>query len=320
LLALLFSGCGRLGGSVSTTSGADASSPAVVEAEKLFDEIAHGVLPTPAQAEAVRYLEHVTFQAMIVDCMTGKGFVYVAPPAFKVPSPVARWGGGALPPVDPAAVEADRLGLNATVAGLIENAKAGEPIVVDTGGTDDPIPPEHEVPGWSEAESACSPSIKALDARVAHPAYERAQPFTDMVERVLDSQPVSGAMTAYPMCMRAEGWPVKARHELVWSVRGRFEDLLVDAADSFSTDPDRRTAQVDQVVRSAEWNRLVEARTDAASADASCRRDAHDLAFAALLDPLRSFKAEHDAEIEQLRAEWAAFEERANQTPDPARR
>lgn len=320
LLALLLSACGRLGGSESVTSGAGESSSAVVEAEELFDEIAGGVLPTQAQTDAVLYLEHVTFQAMITDCMAGKGFVYVGSPAFQVPSPVARLGGGALDPVDPAAVEADRLGLNATLAGIIENAKAGEPIVLDTGEGDAPPRPEHEVPGWDEAASGCSPSTETLDARVAHPSYERAQPFTDVVEGVLTRQPVSGAVAAYPECMRAEGWPVRDRHELVLLVRGGFEDLLVDAADSFSADAGRRTAQVDQVVSSAGWGRLVEARAGAASADASCRQEAHDLAFAVLLGPLRSFEAEHDAEIEQLRAEWAAFEGRASQTPDPARR
>jgi hypothetical protein len=40
----------------------------------------------------------------------------------------------------------------------------------------------------------------------------------------------------------------------------------------------------------------------------------------ATVERMRRFQVEHAAEVEQLRAEWAAFEERANQTPDPAER
>jgi hypothetical protein len=319
-LVVALSGCGRLGGSASTASGAGTSSPTVVASEKLFDEIADGgVLPNQAQTDAAAYLEHVTFESMIVDCMAGKGFVYNAPAAFRVPSPIARIGGGALDPVDPTVVDADGLGLNVTLAGLVANAKAGEPFVYAE--QDEPSEPGHELRAWNEAERDCTPmNSTALDARVAHPAYARADAFHELVEDVIDTQPVSSAMAAYPGCMSANGWSVKSRHDLVWSVRGEFEDLLVHAERSFSANPARRAAQVDELVRSDAWRRLEQRRGDAASADASCRQAAHDRAFTALLDPLRRYQADHAAEIEELRAEWAAFEQRANRTPDPAQR
>jgi len=311
---------------VSTGVGAGPSSPAVVEAEGLFNEIADGMLGTDAQSDALRYLEHVAFQGMIIDCMAAKGFVYLAPPAFRVPSPVARFGGGVLDPVDSAAVEADGLGLNATLDGLVANAKAGEPIVDDISDPNGTRPPEHSVPGWDEASNRCVPTDEDLNALVPHPSDESGAPITDLVEGVLRDKSVSGAVATYPECMRAAGWPVQAeqdggpRHALVWEVRGEFEDLLVDAARSFSRDPAQRAGQVDQVVASADWRRLVETRAGAASADAACRQEAHDLALTALLEPLRRMKAERGAEIERLRAEWAAIEERADQTSDPARR
>jgi len=324
LVALGLAACGNQDGSVSTGPGAqsaaaEVNSADVVDAEKLYDEIANGMLPTASQTEAVGYLEHVTYQSMIIDCMAGKGFTYVSPAAFTVPGPRSRWGGGALNPVDPVVIEKDPLGLNETLAGIVENAKAGDPIVLETGETDDAPIPEHEVPGWDDAINECDPSISALNERVAHPAYERSQPFTDIVDDALASDSVSTAMAAYPECIRGKGWPVKTRSDLSWTFRQKFEDLLVDAADSFSTEPDRRAAQVEQLIASDEWGRLDEARDSAASADASCRRDAHDSAFAAMLDPLRTFKEEHKADIEQSRADWAAFEQRANETPDPAR-
>lgn len=326
LLGLIISGCGGRDESVSTGVGAGASSPAVVEAERLFNEIADGMLGTSAQSEARFYLEHVDFQGMIIDCMAGKGFVYLAPPAFQVPSPAGQIGGGVLDPVDRAAVEADGLGLNATLDGLVAAAKAGEPIVDDTSGLGGSRPPEHSVPGWDEALSGCEPTGKGLNARVPHPSDESGAPISLLVEEVLRNESVSGAVAAYPECMRAAGWPVQAERDggphraLVWEVRGEFEDLLVEAARSFSSDPAQRADQVDQVVASAEWRRLVETRADAASADAACRQLAHDLALTALLQPLLRLKAEQGAEIDRLRAEWAAVEERADQTPDPARR
>ena len=323
LVALGLAACGNQDGSVSIGSGAqsataEVNSADVADAEKLYDEIANGILPTASQTEAVEYLQQVTFQSMIIDCMAGKGFTYVSPAVFTVPGPRSRRGGGALNQVDPVVIEKDPLGLNETLAGLVENAKAGDPIVLETGADYPPVP-EHEVPGWGEAVNECLPSDSALDERVSHPAYERSQPFKDIVDEALASDSVSTAMAAYPECIRGNGWPVKSRGDLAWTIRHEFEDLLVDASDSFSTEPDRRAAQVEQLIASDEWRRLDEARDSAASADASCRRDAHDYAFAAMLGPMRTFKDERGAEIEQSRADWAAFEQRANETPDPAR-
>ncbi len=56
-------------------NGAAASSPSVVEAEGLLDEISSGLSGTSARVDAVFYLERVTFQAMMINCMAGKGFV-----------------------------------------------------------------------------------------------------------------------------------------------------------------------------------------------------------------------------------------------------
>lgn len=326
LFGLIVSGCGGGGDSVSTGAGASPSSPAVVEAERLLDEIADGMLGTSAQADARHYLQQVGFQGMIIDCMAAKGFVYLTPPAFRVPSPATRIGRGVLDPVDPAAVAADGLGLNATLDGLVANAKAGEPIVRDSSGPNGPRPPEHNVPGWDEASDGCDPTNQDVDALVPNPFYDDGAPISALVEGVLRETSVSDAVATYPECIRAAGWPVQAeldggpRRQVVHEVRSRFEDLLVGAAPSFSSDPAQRADQVDQVVASADWRRLVETRAGAASADAACRQEAHDLAFTALLSPLREMKAERGAEIEWLRAEWEAIEERAGQTPDPGRR
>jgi hypothetical protein len=92
---------------------------------------------------------------------------------------------------------------------------------------------------------------------------------------------------------------------------------LVNAVGSFTTDPVTRGTQVDQFVGSAVWSHLIDSRNSAASADAACRRTAHDLAFTALLQPLQTYQAQHRDEIEQRRAQWEAVETRANNTPDP---
>lgn len=329
LLGMIVSGCGVGDDAVSTTNGAGATSlppSSIAAAEQLLDEIMDGMRGTDAQLEALMYLEHVTFQQMKAECMAAKGFIYVAPPAYRVASPSARIGDGVLDPVDPAAVEANGLGLNATVDGFVAAAKAGDPIIPAVSDPDLPRVPEHEVPGWIEASNGCMPADKDINARVAHPSYERGAPISDLVHDVLNGKTVQDAMAGYPECMSAAGWPVNAerdggpRRDLVWTVRGGFEELLVNAASSFSRDSTQRARQVDQVVASADWRRLDEGRADAASADSACRQESHDLAFTALLEPLRNFKAKHHAEIEQLRAEWAAFEQRANQTPDPGRR
>jgi hypothetical protein len=150
LVVAVISGCASRGGSVSAGAGAGAgagaasgaSSPSVVEAEVLFDEIASGMLGSTTRADAVRFLEHVGYQTLIIDCMASQGFIYKTDPAFRVPSRVARFGGGMLDPVNPDAVDANELGLNATVAGLVDNAQTGKPIVRDTSGMDGPLRPE----------------------------------------------------------------------------------------------------------------------------------------------------------------------------------
>lgn len=136
----------------------------------------------------------------------------------------------------------------------------------------------------------------------------------------------SDAVAQYPGCVQDAGWAVQAerdggpRNGLVREVRSQFEDLLVEASRSFPADPVERAARVDGLVASAEWTALLEGRLDAASADAACRQEAHDLAFTTLLEPLRRMSVEQGEEIERLRAEWAAIEDRADRTPDPSER
>ena len=321
LVALLVSGCG--GGALSTATsgpGFDAAPAAVSNAELLFDDVANGVRGTQAQSDAVRYLEHVTFQQLLVDCMAAKGFVYKPLPAFRVPSPVAVYGGGVLEPIDSQGSVSDSLGLDATLSGIVSNAKAGKPVVMDTGNEVEARISDHEVPGWAAASNECLPAIGKLDALVAHPSYERTAQFTGMVDEILSSNVVVDAISRYPDCMRAAGWNVKDRNELAIQVRESFEQRILAAARSFSTVPARRAAQVDELLSSEPWDALEQKRSDAASADAECRHEAHDLAFGVLAQPLQSFATAHRGEIEQLRAEWAAFEKRANETPDPADR
>lgn len=278
------------------------------------------MLGSATRADSVSYLTHVGYQGLIIDCMAAQGFVYRTRPALRVPNRIARFGGGGLDPVDPDAVESNGLGFNATVAGLVENAREGKPIVLDVSGANDPPRPEYDVPGWNEALTGCDPTEEELNAWLAHPSYDRGLPFMDLVNGILESEPVKELVARYPDCMREAGWPVKDRYELTEQIQDGFENLLVDATASLSEDPAERAAEVDRVVDSAEWSRVEEARARAASADAACRREAHDMAFTALLEPLRRFRVEHLAEIDRLRAEWAAVEERASQAQDPAYR
>lgn len=68
------------------------------------------------------------------------------------------------------------------------------------------------------------------------------------------------------------------------------------------------------------WQDLLEERAHAAADDATCRHEAADQAFTALLEPLRTFEEENRDLIEQRRAGWAEIEERASRTADPVTR
>lgn len=323
IVALVAAGCRAPDESVATASGPSATPNAIAEAERLLDEVMDGMQGTAAQKSAVFYLEHVAFQDLIIDCMARRGFTYLAPKAVRIPIPDVRIGDGVLDPVSPEAVAADGLGLDGPVDGFIAAAKAGDPVVSAAEDEDAPRVPEHEVPGWGNASSQCVPSESAINERVAHPSYARGAAATELVRSVLGRKEIADAMAEYPACMSAAGYRVDAdrdggpRRDLLWTVRDGFEGLIVDAEPSFSANATERARQVDELVASAGWRRMTETREAAAAADAECRRQAHDLAFAALLEPLRRFKAEHGAEIEQLRAEWEAFEQRADSTPDP---
>lgn len=317
MCVLLLASCGRNSGSESVVVARAGDSTTIATSESLFETISNGMRGTHAQAEAVRYLEQVGYQGLVRDCMAELGFTYYPEPAFRVPRPNARFGSGTLEPVDSESVRADPLGLDATIIGIVDNAKAAKPIVLDTATTDEPRTPEYKVAGWSDALDGCLPSDNKLNAWVNRPSYAPGIAFGEIVTSVLDSKPVSEAIATYSQCMRNAGWSVRDRHDLVLQVRSKFEDMLVDAADSFSTDPKTRTAEVDQLVQSAPWSQLVASKTDAALADAACRKSAHDLALSALLQPLQNYQAQHRDEIEQRRVEWDAVEQRADATPDP---
>lgn len=325
VLALALSSCSGGGDTLSTRGSSEPGRPAadsppeVDEAEQLFDEISRGLLPTSSQADSVRYLEHVGFQTLISDCMSGLGFTYVTPPAFTVPRPVARRGEGTLDPVEPAAIRADELGLNAVLDGIVENAKAGEAFVLDAGSPDGPRIPDHEVPGWDEALESCMPADEEVNAWVGRPSYDLGDPFKALFNAALLHEDVSAAASTYPTCIGDAGWKVDDRHNLVLAVLGEFENAMLDAEPSFSSDSTKRAEQVDEVVGSAAWEKAAENRSRAAQADADCRRAAHDLAFTLLLEPLKAFKAENEQLIERTRSEWQALEERADQTEDPGR-
>lgn len=315
MLGVLLAGCTDGDGAVSATDGSESPSPTIEEAERLYDEISQGIKGTQAQTDAVAVLEHVGFQGLIIECMAEKGFTYIAEPDFKVPSPTIRFAGHVLDPVDAESVEGDALGLNAALEGLAEQARAGNPIDRRVTG-EAPARPEHEVDGWDAAVRGCVPSQEEVDEQVAHPPYDEDFGLDALVYGVLEEEPVSSAAAGYEDCIDAAGWPAHDHYALVRQVLAPFEALMIEALEDVT--PEERAAAVDRVVDSAEWRELDEQRADAAAADADCRREAHTLAFTALLPLLEDFQEEHRDGIEQRRAAWADVEERAAQAVDPA--
>lgn len=316
MLGVLLAGCTDGDGAVSATDRSESPSATIEEAERLYDEISQGIKGTQAQTDAVSYLEgHVAFQGLIIECMADQGFTYIAEPGFRVPSPISRFAGHILDPVDAESLEADALGLDAALAGLAEQARAGNPI--DRRATGEaPARPEHEVEGWQAAVGGCVPTSEELDAWVDHPPYDEDLGFEALVYGVLEGEPVARAAAGYADCVDGAGWDAHDHYALVRQVLRPFETLMIEALEDVS--PEERAAEVDRVVASAEWSELDQQRADAAAADADCRREAHTLAFTALRQPLEDFQEEHRAGIEERRAAWADVEERAAQAVDPA--
>ena len=261
---------------------------------------------TPADREAIAIQEFDALHRPITLCMRAAGFKSPMPayaaeyPGVKTLYPDFT---DAVVPVDAAFVDTEALGRSVAVERLLASGHTGRP-------TDDTSYPggltKERKAAFSRQMARCTPSSASF-GDVGEPvlARELSGKLIALVEDTLKSDgAIAVAVAAYPRCMRAAGFRITSRIELVRLIEVEYSLI-------------QGTQTLAEAAKTAAWTRETAREHAAARADAGCRADMHSEAMALLATPLRSFQSAHAHDLVLLAAAWeqsranAAAEQRA---------
>jgi hypothetical protein len=145
---------------------------------------------------------------------------------------------------------------------------------------------------YNSQAKKCLPTESTYSDMLERPSASELKAQLDkVVADAEQSSQVTDAMAEYPACMAARDLDVKSREELVERVQQAF--LNKDPAD-FHPGTDS-------------WAAAAQFEDQAATADADCRRQAHDAALTALASPLEAFEAANTKGLALVDADWSAL-------------
>jgi len=283
-------GCGQqvgLGTPVDLSAGAVAER---VQAEVQLNGIEVRLNGTLEQRSSAAKLVYTRFQAPIVRCMSAAGLRYT-PPRFV--DPYAGWADErvlaedeVLAPVDLPTVSRDALLVSAhahdAAVELERQGRNGNAGFTSLG-------PQEQLL-YARQSQVCLPAPESYaDLGVMPGSSNLNAALDEVLSKAKRSPGVRQAVSRYPSCMRAQGFPVPTRVELVKQLEGRF-----------------RPGTAAPVASGGDiWNALVKQEHDAAAADVKCRLPAHDLAYSGLAEELVRFAVMHDEALQQVDSAWS---------------
>ena len=253
------------------------------QAEALLDETYNGIWGTPEQRDAARYLGWRVMTDPIAACMADAGFQYYRyfRPAWAGHQTLGQTGGWL-----------GHLELRQSDLALAAAEQLHEEAARDEEG-----PAYVQEPEYKSALPTCEGDMGDPDSIAPPPG---AQELSAALRQLISAAEAEvGPLDSYAECMQSAGFNLSGTGEQGASAVSLF------LRGQMPLPPLPGTAA------SPAWTQFLAFEGRVLDADKACRRAGHDEALDRLAPKLTTFAAEHAEELDDISADWAELEQRA---------